>query len=239
MAYPTTLDSFTPKVDDTNDVMAADVNGLQTAVASLQTKVGVDSSAVTTSHDYKIAQLETNTHVPVTVADSTEIDLTLTGQEITASLKSGSIDETKLDTSVNASLDKADSALQNIVEDTTPQLGGQLDAGAHSIGFKQQSFIGDGTTTINWGLGNKAYFTFGNANETFTFTAPSNPCNLVLVLKQYLTGGKTATWPNTVMWPGGVAPTLSIGNNAIDIISFYYDGTNYYGVSSLNFSVPA
>ncbi len=58
MAYPTTLDDFTPKVDNTDDVMAADVNGLQTAVAALQTKVGVDSSAVITSHDYKIAQLE-------------------------------------------------------------------------------------------------------------------------------------------------------------------------------------
>lgn len=127
----------------------------------------------------------------------------------------------------------------NIVDDTTPELGGEMDAGAHSIGFTQQTATGDGTTTIDWKLGNKFYFTFGNASETFTFTAPSNPCNLVLVLKQYSTGGKTATWPNTVMWPGGTAPTLSTGNNAIDIISFYYDGTNYYGVSSLNFSVPA
>ena len=56
--FPEILDDFTPKVNDTTDVMAADVNGLQTAVASLQTKVGVDSSAVSTSHDYKIAQLE-------------------------------------------------------------------------------------------------------------------------------------------------------------------------------------
>jgi len=51
-------------------------------------------------------------HDAVTVSDSTEIDLTLTGQQISASLKAGSIDETKLDTSVNASLDLADSATQ-------------------------------------------------------------------------------------------------------------------------------
>lgn len=51
-------------------------------------------------------------HAAVTVTDSTEIDFTLTGQDITASLKAGSIDETKLDTSVNASLDLADSAVQ-------------------------------------------------------------------------------------------------------------------------------
>jgi hypothetical protein len=41
------------------------------------------------------------------------------------------------------------------------------------------------------------------------------------------------------MWPGGTAPTLSTGNNDIDIVTFYYDGTNYFGVFSLDFSVPA
>jgi hypothetical protein len=51
-------------------------------------------------------------HAAVTVTDSAEINFTLTGQDITAALVAGSIDETKLDTSVNASLDLADSALQ-------------------------------------------------------------------------------------------------------------------------------
>lgn len=51
-------------------------------------------------------------HSAVTVTDSSEIDFTLTGQDITASLIAGSIDETKLDASVNASLDLADSASQ-------------------------------------------------------------------------------------------------------------------------------
>ena len=72
-------------------------------------------------------------HDPVTVTDSAEIDFTLTDQDITAELKAGSIDETKLDTSVNDSLDLADSALQNVVEDTTPQLGGDLDAQGNDI----------------------------------------------------------------------------------------------------------
>lgn len=51
-------------------------------------------------------------HSAVTVTDTAEIDLTLTGQDIQASIVAGSIDETKLDTSVNASLDLADSASQ-------------------------------------------------------------------------------------------------------------------------------
>ena len=58
MAFPNTLDDFTPKVDNTNDVMAIDVNELQTAIEALEDKVGVNNSAVTTSHDYKIKNLE-------------------------------------------------------------------------------------------------------------------------------------------------------------------------------------
>lgn len=126
--------------------------------------------------------------------------------------------------------------LKNLVEDTTPQLGGELDCQAHSIGFTLQTATGDGTTTIDWKLGNKFKFTFGAFNETFTFTAPSNPCNLMLMLVQDTTGSRTATWPATVRWAGGSAPTLSTAANAIDIVSFFYDGTNYYGVDSLAFS---
>ena len=63
----------------------------------------------------------------------------------------------------------------NIVTDTTPELGGELDAGEHSIGFTMQTATGDGTTTIDWKLGNHIDFTFGAFNEVFTFTAPSNP----------------------------------------------------------------
>ncbi len=51
-------------------------------------------------------------HSAVTVSDSSEVDFTLTGQQITASLKAGSIDKTKLDTSTNSSLDLADSSVQ-------------------------------------------------------------------------------------------------------------------------------
>src|SRR5690606_28337104 len=48
----------------------------------------------------------------LTFSDTAEIDFTLTGDDVTADIVAGSIDETKLDASVNASLDLADSALQ-------------------------------------------------------------------------------------------------------------------------------
>lgn len=64
------------------------------------------------SNNTDVAANTSARHSAVTVTDSSEIDFTLTGQNITASIVTGSIDETKLDTSVNASLDLADSASQ-------------------------------------------------------------------------------------------------------------------------------
>jgi hypothetical protein len=100
-----------------------------------------------------------------------------------------------------------------------------------------QTATGDGTTTIDWGLGNKFVFTFGAQNDTFTFTAPDGPTNLTLVLIQDGVGSRTATWPGTVKWPtNGTTPTLSTGAADVDIIVFFYDGTNYYGTAALDFA---
>lgn len=55
MPFPTSIDTFSTKVDGVTDVLAADINNLQTAVLALEAKVGADSSAVTSSHDYKLA----------------------------------------------------------------------------------------------------------------------------------------------------------------------------------------
>lgn len=101
-----------------------------------------------------------------------------------------------------------------------------------------QVATGDGTTTIDWGLGNLFYFTFGTQNDTFTFTAPPGSAKLVLVLKQDTGGGgsRLATWPGTVLWPGNVAPTLTTAADSVDIVTLIYDGTNYFGLFNGNFS---
>lgn len=86
-------------------------------------------------------------HNALTVTDSSEIDFTLTGQDLTASIVAGSIDETKLDTSVNASLDLADSALQaNAVDSVNGQTGTVV---------LDQDDIGDGTTYKQYSLTEK------------------------------------------------------------------------------------
>ena len=129
------------------------------------------------------------------------------------------------------------SGASEVVDDTTPQLGGELDAQKHSIDFTLQTGTGVvGTTTIDWKLGNYYEFTFGAGNETLAFTAPSGSGKFTLIIIQDSTGGRTITWPSNVKWEGGSAPTLSTAANAVDMVKLVYDGANYYGFAHLNFS---
>lgn len=82
--------------------------------------------------------------------------------------------------------------------------------------------------TINWTTGNFHKSTM-TGNCTYTFTAPTGPTTLILKLVQDATGSRTATWPATVKWSEGTAPTLTTNANAVDILSFYFDGVNYHG----------
>jgi hypothetical protein len=50
--YPSALDTYVTLVDNVDNVLAAHVNDKGSAIAALEAKVGVDSSAVTTSIDY-------------------------------------------------------------------------------------------------------------------------------------------------------------------------------------------
>jgi hypothetical protein len=54
ISFPTSLDSLTNNTDNVDTIVAQDINDLNDAVEALEAKVGVDSSAVSTSLDYKI-----------------------------------------------------------------------------------------------------------------------------------------------------------------------------------------
>jgi hypothetical protein len=77
-----------------------------------QTAATISDFDAEVSNNADVAANTSARHAAVTVTDSAEINFTLVGQDITASLVAASIDESKLDASVNASLDLADSALQ-------------------------------------------------------------------------------------------------------------------------------
>lgn len=106
---------------------------------------------------------------------------------------------------------------------------------AKTIVFNGEVSNGDSSTskTIDWTSGNKQYINF-TADCTLTFTAPAGPTNLILRMNR--DGDRNPTWPATVKWSGGTEPTWSTGSGAIDVASFYYDGTNYYGMAGIGFA---
>ena len=123
--------------------------------------------------------------------------------------------------------------------------GGEVNFGTATAGFTAQT--GTDTTSIDWGEGNKFHLLMEN-NSTITFaTNPSKPCNLLLKVTQGNGGSKIITWAVTsgdIYWAGGGKtdtdkPTLTTTDDDSDILTFYWDGTNYFGVASLNFDTAS
>lgn len=123
--------------------------------------------------------------------------------------------------------------------DGTRVLTGEMNAGANTIGFTQQIITYNSSiTTADWTKGNKARMVFGAGNiTTFAFTNPTNDCDIKLVIVQDGTGGRTVTnWDTDILWVNGTIPTLSTGANAVDVLSGYWDGTNYLCVLARRFA---
>jgi alpha-tubulin suppressor-like RCC1 family protein len=80
------------------------------------------------------------------------------------------------------------------------------------------------TYTINLAQGNVFHLVLtSNCAFTFSVTAASGTApSFTLILKQDGVGGRTVTWPASVVWAGGV-PTLSTGALKSDIFSFVSD----------------
>ena len=92
---------------------------------------------------------------------------------------------------------------------------------------------GGGTQDIDLTAGNVVSATVDTSTNTFTFSNPSatgKSCSFTL----YLTNGgsQTVTWPGTVDWAGGTAPTLT--TSGVDVLAFTTldAGTIWYGFSA-------
>jgi hypothetical protein len=95
------------------------------------------------------------------------------------------------------------------------------------VGFIGEWNVGTASSnvTVDWSNSNNQVVTLsGNAIISFTNMTVGHK---QLKIIQDNTGGRTPTLPSG-KWPGGVAGSFSIDANAEDILSIYYDGSNYY-----------
>jgi len=81
--FPTSLDTYATLVDNSDAIIAAHANDRGDAIEGIEVKVGADSSAVATSHDYLL------THLPAQVQNWDAGAVDVRGQTLTADKASG------------------------------------------------------------------------------------------------------------------------------------------------------
>ena len=97
-----------------------------------------------------------------------------------------------------------------------------LNAGTISIDFN------DGLSQTVTLTENVTDVTFANFNPSSSYIS-----NVTLRVTQDGIGGRTITWPVSILWAGGAAPTVSAGAGEVDIYGFttYDGGSTWFGFS--------
>ena len=67
-------------------------------------------------------------------------------------------------------------------------------------------------------------------NATITMPTATAGKSFVIILAQDGTGSRTVTW-STVVWPSATAPTITSTASKRDILSFFSDGTSWFGTT--------
>lgn len=112
----------------------------------------------------------------------------------------------------------------NIVGVTTTA---QLDvnaAQARCVEYDAGNFTG--AKTVDFNNGNNQKFTL-TGSSTLTLSNPLAGTWYQFRIIQGGAGSYTVTWPATVKWQGGIAPTLTTSVGYTDVIALFYNGTNY------------
>jgi len=107
-------------------------------------------------------------------------------------------------------------------------------------GYTEEVFSSTPTSTITLDLANGSVqiITLGG-NITYTFPTPVAGKSLTLIQKQDGTGSRTVTWPASVKWPAGTAPTItSTASKADKFIFTAIDSSSWLGsVAGQNYTV--
>lgn len=92
-----------------------------------------------------------------------------------------------------------------------------------------------GATTLDLSA-NHVYLHTLTGNVTYTLDLPDTGSTYLIALTQDATGSRTVSWPASVKWAGGTAPTLSTAAGSKDVVSLLYTGTEFLGTFGKDFS---
>ena len=115
-----------------------------------------------------------------------------------------------------------------------------VEAGTFTNGYTEELVSASTSTayTINLANGSVQYLTL-TGNCTYTFPTPVAGKSFTLVQKQDATGSRTVTWPASVKWPAGTAPTITATASKADKFVFTaIDSSSWLGsVAGQNYTV--
>jgi len=74
-----------------------------------------------------------------------------------------------------------------------------------------------------------------NANSTFTFSNPPAAGNVFMFMLTLTHTSGTVTWPDSVVWPNGTAPSLTAGKTHQFVFTTSDGGTIWRGASQVNY----
>ncbi len=93
------------------------------------------------------------------------------------------------------------------------------------------------TLSVDWFNGNAQMVQLTNGANAITFTSAQPGGRYLLEIKQPASGAAgTVTWDANVRWSGSVPPTLTATNSQTDLVTLYYNGTNFMAVASLDYA---
>ena len=120
-----------------------------------------------------------------------------------------------------------------------------LPAATGTLPATSSASLTDGAT-VTWAMAGvqiaqaSLLFTTHGGSRTLNITSPAAPGIYTLIVQQDATGGENLTLGTGCTWKvsggGAGAITLSSGANAIDVLTFSYNGTNCYATLTKNFT---
>jgi hypothetical protein len=216
------------------------INANSTSIGSLQTSVSNNSSAITglqssvSSLNSSVSSLG-STYLTQSNAASTYLTQSSASSTYLTSSAASSTYATQASVA-GATTSAATSIKGNATASSAPTADLSVNQARALVGISGEINSGNSGSSVTLNFANSP----GNvvtmtANSTFNFAGMTAGSAYAVRIVQGGSGSYAVTWPSATKWPGGVAPTLSTAVGSIDLVSIYYDGTNYYASAGLKY----
>jgi hypothetical protein len=222
--YPLVLNGTTIQELQSGDVLNGYVtpNSTDTLTNKTLTSPVINTPTGIVKGDVGLGNVDNTSDATKNSASATLTNKTLTSPVINTptGIVKGDVGLGNVDNTSDATKNSASATLTNKT----------IEAGVFNNGYTEETVTANTSTayTIDLANGSLQILTL-TGNCTFTFPTATAGKGFTLLLLQDATGARTATWPASVKWPAGTAPTITATASKGDKFVFVGDGTYWWG----------